>query len=146
MSRQRSRHDERGAATVMVFAMVVVLGATALVLVTGAGLFVEHRRAQAAADLAALAGAAAVGGPGAGSGGSACSVAARTATRNGAELTSCEVLGRDVRVRVAIRRGYAGGLTAVVEGAARAGPAGSSAGSGSGAESGAESGADGSGA
>ncbi|MDQ1105551.1 secretion/DNA translocation related TadE-like protein [Nocardioides zeae] len=110
--------DQRGAATVTALAMVAVLGAVAVVLAVGAGLFVEHRRAQAAADLAALAGAGAV------AEGDPCAAAAATAGRNGAELTSCEVLDRDVRVVVAVRRDYPGGWEAVVEGVARAGPAG----------------------
>lgn len=114
-----SARAQRGAATVTALALVAVLGAVAAVLAVGAGLFVEHRRVQAAADLAALAGAGAV------RDGDPCAAAAATAVRNGAEVTSCEVLDRDVRVVVAVRRTYPGGWEAVVEGVARAGPAGS---------------------
>ena len=123
----REHRDQRGAATVTALALVAVLGAVAVVLAVGAGLFVEHRRAQAAADLAALAGAGAV------VEGDACAAATETAGRNGAELTSCEVLDRDVRVVVAVRRSYPGGWEAVVEGVARAGPAGPPAAAGGGA-------------
>ncbi|WP_447644648.1 Rv3654c family TadE-like protein [Nocardioides zeae] len=116
---RRSVPDQRGAATVTALALIGVIGMVATVLAVGAGLFVEHRRAQAAADLAALAGAGAV------RDGDPCAAAAATAGRNGAEVTSCEVLDRDVRVVVAVRRSYPGGWDVVVEGAARAGPVGS---------------------
>ncbi|KAB2807000.1 flp pilus-assembly TadE/G-like family protein [Pimelobacter simplex] len=78
---------------------------------------VDHRRAQAAADLAALA-AAAHPDPGR----DPCTTAARVATANGATLRSCRRDGPDVVVTVVVQGprwlGQEGDLTA----SARAGP------------------------
>ena len=94
-----------------------------LLLTLGAGLgvatalFVDHRVAQSAADLAALAGA-----DTAGAGGVPCAVAANIAEANRARLVDCAVIGREVRVTVQVEGprwlGQTGDLTAQ----ARAGP------------------------
>jgi len=59
------------------------------------GIVAAHRRAQSAADLAALAGAAALQG-----GGDPCQQAGTIAKRNGASLRRCLIDGWDVAVRV----------------------------------------------
>ncbi|MGV8976817.1 MAG: pilus assembly protein TadG-related protein [Cellulomonas sp.] len=125
--------DDRGSGTVLALAViaVVVLMATALGLLAGAR--AARGQAQAAADLAALAGAsqllrAAVeesGGPGAGPGlttdrtwSAACATAAEASRRNGAQLTSCEC-GPGGVLRVATSRRSAVGVATA---RARAGP------------------------
>ncbi|MFJ9313743.1 Rv3654c family TadE-like protein [Pimelobacter simplex] len=110
--------DERGAATVLAVAMAgVLLLVGAATGVVGA-IVVDHRRAQAAADLAALAAAAAHADPGR----HPCTTAARVATANGATLRSCRRDGPDVVVTVVVQGprwlGQEGDLIA----SARAGP------------------------
>ena len=111
---------ERGSATVWVVALGGLLAALGVAgVLVGAAVTGRHR-ATAAADLAALAGAAraVVGDP------TACSVAARIAAENGAQLQTCtSVPGGivDVRVRVPVRLGPLGETEA--HGRARAGPA-----------------------
>ena len=95
--RRRTSQAESGVASVLVIAMVAVL---TLVAGIGAGadaLVLAHRRVQGAADLAALAGASA-----AGRAEDACRAAARLAGRNGAALSACRVVGREVEVVVRI--------------------------------------------
>jgi secretion/DNA translocation related TadE-like protein len=114
------RSRERGSATVWVIALAGLLAAlgTAGVLV-GAAVAGRHR-AAAAADLAALAGAArAVVGDS-----TACSAAAHIAAANGAVLQRCATLPGaevEVSVRVPVRLGPLGVVEA--HGRARAGPA-----------------------
>jgi secretion/DNA translocation related TadE-like protein len=109
---------DRGSGTVLALALslLIGLGATAGV---ARGLAVAARhRANAAADLAALAGAAAaLDGPG-----GACTEAGRVARANGGRLDRCVVTGEVVEVRVAraLALGRLGQWTAV--GRARAGP------------------------
>ena len=87
----------------------------------GAGsVVVAHRRAQAAADLAALAGAAALG-----RGVDACATARSIAGRNGAHLFSCVLRGDDVLVEVRTRTVPLLGRRYVLPARARAGPASS---------------------
>ena len=86
-SQSRRRHD-RGAATVLVLAMAGVLLVVALAVALAEGLVVGHRRAQAAADLAALAGAGA-----AARGEDPCDAARAVAVANGAALTACSAIG-----------------------------------------------------
>lgn len=108
---------ERGSASLLVVALtgvVLLLGlAAAHATATAAG----HRRVQAAADLAALAGATA--GP---RGRDPCTVAAEVAAHNGARLTACRVDGRDVLVEVSRSGPELLGLSAELRGRARAGP------------------------
>jgi secretion/DNA translocation related TadE-like protein len=94
---RRASDRERGAATVLAVALLGVLLLVGSALGVVGAVLAAHRTAQAAADLAALAGAGA-----AGRSADACGAAAATATANGARLTGCVVEGRDVRVTVAI--------------------------------------------
>ncbi len=87
--------EERGAGAVLAVAMMGLL-VTVTVGVSGAvGVVAAHRRAQSAADLAALAGASALQ-----DGGAACARAATIAKRNGAALRRCRVEDWDVSVEV----------------------------------------------
>jgi secretion/DNA translocation related TadE-like protein len=117
--RHHGRQDgERGAASVLVLAlagMLVLLGAA--LSVVGA-MVVDHRTAQSAADLAALAAAQTLA-----DGGDACGAAARVAIANGAEPTACSVTGREVRVGVLVRGPRWLGQRGDLEAEARAGPA-----------------------
>ena len=104
-------------------AVVVALGLRAvLFLVAGVGggvvaVIATHRQVQAAADLAALAGAAAVR-----SGTAVCPTVQLIATRNGADGARCDVEGREVVVTVErILPRFLGGR--VLRARARAGPA-----------------------
>lgn len=110
--------DERGSATTWALALIGVLALLTVLLAGVGGALVTLRRAQAAADLAALAGATAHAG-----GRSACPEAVRVAGRNGARVDSCTVLpGGDVRVvvRAPVRGPWPEPLQ--VRGRARAGP------------------------
>ncbi|AGZ51025.1 Rv3654c family TadE-like protein [Mycobacterium kansasii] len=114
--RLRSR-DDGGSATVLAVAMVGVL-----LWVTGAGAYlgsvaVARHRAQAVADLAALAAAARLpdGGP------VACARATAVAQAMGVGDAGCAVRDLDVVVTVEVPVAFAG----VARAAARAGPAGS---------------------
>jgi secretion/DNA translocation related TadE-like protein len=97
-----------------------------LLLVTAAmafqgGVLVAQRRVQAAADLAALAGAAA-----AQRGEDACAAAAKVAERNAARLATCSVQGSaasEVLVAVARDGPRLFGRSVVVHASARGGPA-----------------------
>lgn len=107
--------SERGAATVLVIsfsAVLVVVGAACALV---GGVVIDHRRAQNAADLAALAGARALA-----DGQDACAAAAAVARRNDAALTECTIAGDDVRVRVGVEPAWLQGRTIQAE--ARAGP------------------------
>ena len=108
---------ERGAASVLVVALLSLLCLIGAALGVVAAMVVSHRHAQSAADLAALAGATAVA-----SGGDGCVRARATAEANRAVLVGCSVVGRDVRVQVEVDGpgwlGQRGGLLAE----ARAGP------------------------
>jgi secretion/DNA translocation related TadE-like protein len=112
------RAGERGAAALLTVAMagVVMFVGTALGLV--GALVVDHRRAQAAADLAALAGAgaAARGDPG-------CVAAGEVAQLNDADLLECAVDGATVLVRVRLGGPRWLGQQSDLEASARAGPA-----------------------
>ena len=114
-SRLRLRlRGERGAAT------VVTLGIVGAVVALAAGLAavlvgsVASQSAANAADAAALAAADVVSGavPG-----EPCAVATRLADRNGARLTSCEVSGASVLIRVTVER-----AAFMATASARAGP------------------------
>lgn len=114
----RRADDQRGSATVwvlMVCGVLAVIGAAAVLV--GAAVVARHR-ASAAADLAALAGAAV-----AVEGADACGAAARFAGANAAELTACTETPEavvDVEVSVPVRLGRLGVLSATAR--ARAGP------------------------
>lgn len=113
------RLDQRGAASILVVAMAGVLllvGAAAGVV---AAIVVAHRKAQAAADLAALAGATTL----ADHARDPCAAARDVASANDATLASCVVEGADVVVRVTVRGPRWLGQDRDLVGSARAGPA-----------------------
>ncbi|MFE5672321.1 Rv3654c family TadE-like protein [Agromyces sp. NPDC056523] len=105
---------EQGAATVVTLGIVGAIVALAAGLATVLVGSVASQAAANAADAAALAAADAISGavPG-----EPCVVATRLAARNGARLTSCEVSGAVVLVRVAVDR-----AAFAVTASARAGP------------------------
>ena len=113
------RPDDRGAVTVFAIACLAVVLLIGSALGVVAAMIRAHRTAQAAADLGALAAAAALA-RGRDPGGSAADIAAA----HGAELLSCEIEGQDARVTVEVAGpkwlGQEGDLVAE----ARAGPAG----------------------
>ncbi len=108
---------DRGVATVYAcLGCVLLLAVTGLAVQLGAGVL-ARQRAETAADLAALAGAAKVlQGPDV-----ACHSAVAVATANGAATQSCAVTGADVLVTVSVQL-RAGPLTGSATGRARAGP------------------------
>lgn len=112
------RRDEAGAATLLVLAMAGVLLLVGSALGVVQAVVVAHRKAQAAADLSALAGASARA-----HGRQPCAAAETVARRNGSRLMSCHESGGDVTVEVVVTGprwlGQQGDLTAE----ARAGPA-----------------------
>ena len=115
--RRTRRPDERGSA-VWVVPFVGVLVLMALALAFQGGLLVAQRRVQAAADLAALAGAVALQ-----RGHDGCDAARRMAARNGASLDRCRVDDRGVLVTLARAGPVLWGRSVEVRAAARAGPA-----------------------
>ena len=116
-SQGSGRQDERGAATALATGLCGVLLSLGAVLGVIAAVVVDLRTAQAAADLAALAGATA-----AGRGEDACVAGARVAAANGAELVSCAPDGREVRLVVRVGGPRWLGLAADPTAEARAGP------------------------
>lgn len=110
--------DERGAATLLVVAATGLLLFVGLALSAVAGVVVAHRRAQAAADLAALAAATALkeGQPG-------CATAAEVAGANGGSLVSCALDGREATVEVRVHGPRVAGRAVDPVATARAGPA-----------------------
>jgi secretion/DNA translocation related TadE-like protein len=113
----RRADPERGAATVLVLALTGVLLLVGSALAVVAALLVDHRAAQAAADLGALAGARSLA-----DGGDGCGVASSVVTANGAAVTSCLVSGREVRLRVVVEGPRWPGQDGDLEAEARAGP------------------------
>jgi secretion/DNA translocation related TadE-like protein len=107
-----SARDARGSATPFAIACLGLLVLLAAALGVTTAMVRAHRQAQAAADLAALAAARAVGR------GDPCAAGSGAATANGASLTSCLVTGR-VEVEGPHWLGQRADLTAE----ARAGPA-----------------------
>lgn len=117
----RRRSGDEGGASVLVAAVlgvVVVLTGVALLV---AGYQVAQHRVRAAADLAAVSGAAAQAG-----GRDACQQAGRTARDNGAQVLSCGTVGDAVDYVVSVRvalpvRSAVRGLPTRVVGEAHAG-------------------------
>jgi secretion/DNA translocation related TadE-like protein len=112
----RARAD-RGSASLLAVGLIGVLVLVAVALGTVSAIVHAHRRAQAAADLAALAGAAAQA-----DGRDGCQVAAQMAVANGGALTGCHPEGADLRVLVTVEGPDVLGTTATLTGEARAGP------------------------
>ncbi|SDM06506.1 helicase/secretion neighborhood TadE-like protein [Corynebacterium mycetoides] len=100
--------DDRGYATVTSAGVIAAVMGLFLVVAAAGARVADTHRAQAAADLSAVAGAQAHY-----QGADACRVAAETAAANAAALTACELSGGDVIVAAAV-----GGA----EARARAGP------------------------
>ncbi len=94
-ARSREAQHEDGAGTVLAVAMMGLLVTVTLAVSGVVGVVAAHRRAQSAADLSALAGAAALQ-----DGGDPCLSAGAIARRNGAALRSCAVDGWEVTVAV----------------------------------------------
>lgn len=95
MHRRPAGEAETGSATMWLVPMVAVIGVVTLVLAHVGAALVTRRQAQSAADLAALAGAAALQ-----RGAAGCARAAVIAGRNEAALVGCAVAGRRITVRV----------------------------------------------
>lgn len=110
--------DERGAATALVLAALSLLMLVALALVHVAGMVRAQRSAQAAADLAALAGAVASR-----QGLPPCDRAAEIAVGNGASLVECMVRGAEVSLTVSVPGPQWRGHGVDLRARARAGPA-----------------------
>jgi secretion/DNA translocation related TadE-like protein len=114
---------ERGSAAVLVTVLAGVLVTVTAAAVVVAGMLVGHRRAAAAADLAAIAGAETLNGPGPSAGpSSVCGRAGVVAQANGARLVSCDLAGRDVLVSAGVDVPGLFGQGWQVVGRARAGP------------------------
>ena len=109
---------DRGAASVLVAALVAVVALAGIVAMWIAVVGTSQVRVSQAADLAAVAGAEKAWIDR----GAACDVAAEIAARHQAQLTDCQAVGLDVQVRV--RAPLAGALAKAgyVNATARAGP------------------------
>ena len=116
MTGRRGR-DDRGSASMLVVVHLTVLLVLGCALAAVGGLLVAHRRAQAAADLAALGAASALA-----EGRDGCARAGELARANGATVSGCRVDGREVRLRVQVPGPRWGGRRPVLSAEARAGP------------------------
>ena len=117
---RRATEDERGSASVLAIVLVGALSVAAVLVAAVGAVVADQRRVASAADLAALAGAAAVP-----SGRDGCASAGAVARRNAARLASCAVAGSVVTVRTARETRPLLGRRLTVRSAARAGPVGS---------------------
>lgn len=114
----RESNGESGIATVWGLAIIGILLLLAAVSAGVVSLIGTRHQAEAAADLAALAGAqAAVDGR------DACRAAERIATANQGDLVGCTVTGEIVEVRVEVAAPRLFGTEWTMAGRARAGPA-----------------------
>lgn len=121
-ARCRRRGGDRGAASVWVLAVGLLLVVAGLVGASVGAARVAGQRAVVAADLAALAGAARVPQGWA----AACGRAARLAAANGARLITCLIDGLDLVVTVQVAVTPLPSMTREVPASARAGPVGTS--------------------
>lgn len=108
---------ERGSATPLAVGLLGVVLFVGAALGVVAAVVATHRSAQAAADLASLAGAGALQRQA-----DACAAAARVADANGAALEDCSVAGEDVTVTVRVTGPHWLGQVADLRAEARAGP------------------------
>ena len=114
----RSRRDE-GSASIIVVAVGLAAVLVAAALADAGAVIVAHHRAQAAADLSALAGAAhAIEGASA-----SCAAAGVSADENGAQMLHCGLDGWDVVVTVQVRPFGPAAAFGSATASARAGPA-----------------------
>lgn len=109
--------DDDGSASLLVVVHLTVLLVVGVALAAVAGLYVAERRAQSAADLAALAGAAAVR-----DGADGCAAASEVAEANDAHLVTCRSEGREIRIRVEVDGPRWAGRQVRLSAQARAGP------------------------
>ena len=103
--------------TVLAVAMLGMLLLVAAAIATGEALVVAHRRAQSAADLAALAGAHAVQQTR-----DPCTAAAAIAAANGAQLSACAVDGYEVTITTTVSGPRWLGASGELAARAKAGP------------------------
>jgi secretion/DNA translocation related TadE-like protein len=109
--------DERGSATVLAVSCGSVLVLLGLACAWLVAVVADHRTAQSAADLAALAGAQAIQ-----DGRSPCGAVDRVARANSGATVECSVVGADVWVVVQVETPDLVGRTPTVTGRAHAGP------------------------
>jgi secretion/DNA translocation related TadE-like protein len=109
--------DERGTATILAVSLASVLMLLGLAAAWVGAVVAEHRAAQSAADLAALAGAQAIQ-----AGQSPCVAVGHVARANAAQATRCSVVGADVWVTVQVHAPALLGRSPTVTGRAHAGP------------------------
>jgi len=114
---RRPRLSEDGAGSVLAVAMLGVLVTVTLAAGGVVGVIASHRVAQTAADLAALAGAAALQ-----EGGNACQQAALVARRNHARVRECRVQQWNVAIVVVANTARLPGGVLDLEARGRAGP------------------------
>ena len=112
-----SSRDESGAATLFAVACLGVLVLMGAALGVVAAMVHAHRQAQSAADLAALAGAAAIA-----HARDPCESAGRIAVANRARLEACQVDGREVVIEVTVTGPRWLGQSEDLRARARAGP------------------------
>lgn len=96
--RARASTGDRGSATVLVVVHAAVLLVLGVALAAVVAVVHQHRVAQAAADLAALAGARADA-----DGADGCGQASSIARANGAQVASCSVAEGGVRITVRVQ-------------------------------------------
>lgn len=113
----RWSRTERGQGVVLALPLIGVLLTVTVMLAVLGSVVVAQRRAQSAADLAALAGAAAGQ-----RGQDECAAAAGLARRNGAGLEACRVDGEAVTVHSVLEVTRLLGRSVTVRAEARAGP------------------------
>ncbi|WP_433465247.1 Rv3654c family TadE-like protein [Spirillospora sp. CA-128828] len=112
---------DRGSGTVWVVAFSAVIWVVGVAAIMVGGVRGARHRGDAAADMAALAGAARV----ADGGGAACERAKKIAVESGARLSRCRVRGDEVEVSVTVELKVPMGMGAMrVVSRARAGPVG----------------------
>jgi secretion/DNA translocation related TadE-like protein len=109
---------QRGTTTVLATVLVGVLAVLAVLVALVGEAVTDQRRVESAADLAALAGAAA-----AQRGQDGCAAARVMVARNRARLAACSVLGSTVTLQAARRTRPVLGLRFTLTSRARAGPA-----------------------
>lgn len=111
----RRLRDDRGAASVLVLAVGLVLVGVAAIVVIGGAARVARHQARVAADFGALAG----GGHTVEGQAAACAVALRYVEANHARMLGCTVDGLEIVVRAEVRLGI---YPASAVAASRAGP------------------------
>lgn len=115
--RWSGRRGPRGSAAVLTVGLTGVLVTVSVLVAALGGVVADQRRVEAAADLAALAGAGA-----AQAGRDGCAAAQRTAARNGGQVRRCAVDGGVVTVAVGRDSRLLWGRRLALVGHARAGP------------------------